>query len=198
MSQSRYESFIDILKQEKSALWIFLLYTVLITILWHLFDLKTWVLELQNTVWPWYMGLSFSFLYVIRGFFYFPSLYFIIVASLLFSFPFGALYYLIGVYTSAFLSYQIGHHVRKGEHFPKLLEFVEQPLIAKKIKKNGLKAVFWFHLTGISLDIPNYLSGYLHLPRLKFMTVIIVANALTSALYFTLFYLGVFNLMEWL
>lgn len=198
MKKTQYTSFTDLIKQESKALWVFVFYTILLLALWHYFDLKHWLLNLQNLDWPWYVGPGFAWLYVLRGFFYFPSLYFIIAASLLFPFPFSALYYLAGVYSSAALSYSIGHHVRKGAHFSKLLQFVERPEISHKIRTDGLRAVWWFHLTGISLDIPNYLSGYLRLPFAKFMCTIIIANLITTALYFTLFLTGLFNLQQYL
>lgn len=198
MKQVRYESFIDILKQEKSALWVFVAYTLLLTLLWNFFDLKHWILNLQGMDWPWYVGPGFALLYIFRGFFYFPSLYFIIAASLLFPFPFSAIYYLAGVYSSAILSYHIGWYVRKKEHFPALLSFVEQSDIKMRIKKRGLKAILFFHLTGISLDIPNYLSGYLKVPFPLFFAIVIGANIITAALYFTLFHTGVINIVTWL
>lgn len=48
MSHSSYDSFVDIIKQERKAFWIFLGYTLLIILLWDLIDLKAWVLHLQS------------------------------------------------------------------------------------------------------------------------------------------------------
>ena len=198
MAHTKYESFKDILKQESKALWIFVFYTLFLIILWQFFDLKHWLLNLQNMDWPWYIGPGFALLYIVRGFFYFPSLYFIIAASLLFPFPFSALYYLAGVYGSAALSYQIGHYVRRKQHFPRFLSCVEQNEIKARIKKQGLRAILFFHITGISLDIPNYLAGYLKMPFIKFFIIVVFTNALTAALYFTLFHTGILNIMQWL
>lgn len=71
MSHSSYDSFVDIIKQERKAFWIFLGYTLLIILLWDLIDLKAWVLHLQSQHWPWYLGFFFSGLYIVRGFFLF-------------------------------------------------------------------------------------------------------------------------------
>jgi|GEM_PF-5783809 len=152
MAHTKYESFKDILKQESKALWIFVFYTLFLIILWQFFDLKHWLLNLQNMDWPWYIGPGFALLYIVRGFFYFPS----------------------------------------------LLSCVEQNEIKARIKKQGLRAILFFHITGISLDIPNYLAGYLKMPFIKFFIIVVFTNALTAALYFTLFHTGILNIMQWL
>lgn len=198
MSPTKYESFKDLLAQEKSALWVFVVYTVVLTVLWNVLDLGDWILNLQGMDWAWWVGPGFALLYVIRGFFYFPSLYFIIAASLLFPFPFSVLYYLAGVFASAILSYHIGLYLREQDHFPKLLSFVEKPDIQARIKNQGLKGIFFLHVTGISLDIPNYFSGYLRISFCKFFLTILAANLITTTIYFTLFHTGVVNIVTWL
>lgn len=193
-----YTSFKDLIEQEKSALWVFVAYTVILITFWNVLDLGPWILNLQGMDWPWWVGPGFALAYVVRGFFYFPSLYFIIASSLLFPFPFSLIYYLSGVFVSASLSYHIGAYLRGKDHFPKLLSFVQQPDIEHRIKTQGLKGVFFLHVTGISLDIPNYFSGYLRIPFTKFLGVIIAANLITAFIYFTLFHTGVVNIVAWL
>jgi len=191
-------TFTDILKQEQSALWVFVAYTIVLITFWNVLDLGNWILNLQGMDWPWYVGPAFVLVYLIRGFLYFPSLYFIITASLLFPFPFSVIYYLAGVFGSAVLSYYIGMYVRDKDHFPKLLSFVEKPDIQQRIKDQGLKGIFFLTVTGISLDIPNYFSGYLKIPFTKFFLTILAANIITTTIYFTLFHMGALNILEWL
>ena len=49
---------------------------------------------------------------------------------------------------------------------------------------------FYFHITGLSLDLPNYISGYLKLPFIPFMVVVFLSNLITTVAYFVLFYHG--------
>lgn len=189
---------LEAIQQERKVFFIFVIYSVGIILLWNILDLDDVVVKLQTLELSlWYAAL-FSLAYIVRGFFYFPSLYFIIAASLLFPFPVSIIAYLAGVFASATLSYTIGHLLQKHGAFPKFNRFVHQDDIKTKIEKYGVRSVFIFHATGISLDIPNYLSGYLEIPFSRFFATIVAANLITACIYFGLFYFGIIDVLEWL
>lgn len=178
-------------------LLVFIIYTIGFVALWRIVDLGSIILNFQDMELPIYYAALFSLLYVIRGFFYIPSLYFIIVASLLFPFPVSVISYLGGVAASTCLSYSIGHVVRTKNYFPYFRRFVERKDIQEKIERQGLYGLFLLQVVGF-IDIPNYLSGYLRLPFVKFFTIVMIANTLTAGLYFILFAYGIIDVIAWL
>ena len=120
--------------------------------------------------------------YVLRGFTYFPTLYFIIAAFLIMHPVVAFIAHLIAIVCSASLSHYIGIHLQ--DSFRRLRSFVDSKDIQEKIQKHGIKSIFFFHITGISLDIPNYLSGYLRIPYKSFMLTVILANIRTTTAFY--------------
>lgn len=183
-------------KQPFSKLFlVFVAYTAIFVCLWRIFDFGDLILRFQSMeISHWYAAL-FSVAYVIRGFFYIPSLYFIVIASLLFPFPVSLIAYMSGVLASASLSYTIGYLLRTKELFPRFQKFVSREDIRERIERQGLYGVFLLHVIGF-LDIPNYLSGYLKVPLRSFLVVVLLANTLTAGAFFILFAFGLIDVIE--
>ena len=172
----------------------FIIYTVIVFILSKLLptDLlidKIKTSDLSSTI----IGLSFVMAYIIRGFFLFPTLFFLITISLLLNPVVAIFYYLLGIVLSGTLSYHIGKFTYEKNLFPKISKKINKNKQTKdKIRRQGLKGVFLFHVTGIALDVPNYFSGYFNLKFPKFILVIILANTITVFLY----YVFIFNFIN--
>ncbi len=173
---------------------VFFVYTVGLWFLLGQLELKDYLLGVSPDLPLWY-GFLFVLAYVARGFFYFPSLYFLVAASLFFPFPESFVFYMLGVMLSGILSFQIGKALRANNFWPSLQKRIQKDDVEQKIEKNGFKAVFIFHVTGISLDLPNYLSGYLKLNFQKFLWTIFWANLITTSLYFVLFWMFDFRVL---
>lgn len=176
---------LEIIRQEKKFLGIFLFYTLCVSVLLYFYPLQETLLKVQT--FGEYAALLFVLLYVVRGFFYFPTLYFLVASGILFTPYLGFTLYLSSILLSATLSYVIGKYLHNSNKFPRFKQRIQEPEIKGKISKQGLKGVFFFHITGISLDIPNYLSGYVGLPYGKFMASVFSANVLTASAYYVLF-----------
>lgn len=134
------------------------------------------------------MGIVFVLIYLIRGFFYFPSFYFLVTLSLIAPLPYTFCIYILSLMLSGILSYKIGLLLRNKNFLPRIKKIIADEKRSKKIRENGLKAVFISHVTGVSLDIPNYISGYLKLSFKNFLVTIFAANFITTVLYFLIVY----------
>jgi uncharacterized membrane protein YdjX (TVP38/TMEM64 family) len=170
------------LQREKKFLLVFLAYTGLVFLVTRKIEPAAMVAFVGRTGW---LGpLLFIALYVVRGFFYFPTLYFIIVAGIVFPLPQGMIYYLTGIVASATLSHWIGRRMRAHGIFPRLKARIEEE--EARTHYNHW-VVFLLHVTGVSLDLPNYASGYLRMNFPRFLLTVIAANLITASIYFTLF-----------
>jgi len=126
---------------------------------------------------------------MIRGFFYFPGLYFLLASLLLFEPIQGFVTYIMGITASATLSFFIGRLLHTKNILASLKKRIQDPEIKKKITTLGYKGVFLFHITGVSFDIPNYLSGYLQLNYAKFSITTLIANGVTTAGFYIVSYI---------
>jgi len=167
------------LQREKRFLLIFLVYTSLVFLITRKIEPATMVAVVGK--FGWFGPLLFVVLYLIRGFFYFPTLYFIIVAGIVFPMPQAMIYYLVGILCSATLSHWIGRRMRDHGIFPRLKARIEEE--QARTHYNDW-VVFVLHVTGISLDLPNYASGYLRMKFPRFLLTVLAANLITSTVYF--------------
>lgn len=175
-----------IIKNERKVLFIFFLYTVLVAVAGYFLPIQSYIVSIQN--YGHYASIFFILAYIVRGFFYFPSVYFLIASSLIFPFPYGVVYYLLAALLSATLSHYIGVYLHKKSVFPSLKKkLAEDASIKKRIQQYGNYGVFFFHVTGISFDIPNFLSGYLGMYVIPFLIAVFFANVITVALYYTVY-----------
>lgn len=188
MVKAKIQKFHFVWKDLKRFGLIFIIYSLLLWGVLRLLPVKEWLLT-TDTMLPWWCGGLFILAYIIRGFFYFPTLYFLIAASLIFPILPAFAFYMIAIMSSGLLSYQIGLTLREKKIWPGLQKKLEHSDIDEEIQAHGFKAVFIFHATGISLDLPNYFSGYLKLNRVRFLWTIFWANLITGGLYFVVIYI---------
>ncbi len=176
-------------KSEFTVLFIFLFYTSLIFVLLKLLPIKEYILMINEYHYNlWYIGFVFMILYIVRGFFYFPSFYFLVTLSLVTPILYAFAFYMVSLMISGVISYRVGLALRKRNFLPRIKKIIKDEKRNKKIKEHGLKAVFISHVTGVSLDIPNYISGYLKLSFKNFLLTIFAANFITTVLYFIILY----------
>lgn len=178
-------AFVDLVKQEKKFIGIFLFYTLCVSVLLHFYPLQGIIQQVERL--GRFSAIAFVFLYIVRGFLYFPTLYFLVAAGILFAPWPGFGIYMSAILLSATLSYTIGKALHDSDRFPRFKKRIQEPEIEQKIHERGLTGVFLLHVTGISLDIPNYLSGYVGLSFVRFIGTVLVANLITAGAYYLFF-----------
>lgn len=168
-------------------LGIFAVYILLAVIASHFLPLKELILKVRGFgLWAPFL---FVLLYLLRGFFYFPSLIFLIASFYLFSPTVGLGTYLVSVMASAALSFFIGRRFYERPFFQGLKKKISDPKIQERLETRGVFGVFFLHLIGF-LDASNYLSGWLRIPFAKFYAAVFAANGITTGA----FYLAVLHL----
>ena len=135
-----------------------------------------------------YGPILFIVLYIIRGFFNFPTAVFLIVSSLLFPLPWALIYYGIAIALSITTSYCVGRVLRAhAQWLPKFSNKINHEHLEQKLKIYGYFGLFLLDLTGITFDLPNYAGGYFKLPFWKLFLTTFLSNAVTTLLYYMLF-----------
>jgi uncharacterized membrane protein YdjX (TVP38/TMEM64 family) len=173
---------LDFIKEHWKYELIFIFYIIILGIILQFFDVQGWLesIAMFGRLAP----FVFVGLYVIRGFIYIPSLYFLVASSIIFSPKMGFTTYLVSIVVSATLSYNIGHWVHKNELFASTKKKFMQKNIKAKMEKKKYWAIFISHITGASLDIPNYMAGFLNMNYFKFLYIIFIANLITTSIYY--------------
>lgn len=162
-------------------LGIFAVYLLLASIAAHFLPVKEMILKIRAFgLWA---PVLFVGLYLVRGFFYFPSLVFLIASFLLFSPVVGLATYLVSVLASAALSFLVGWRFYERPFFQGLKKKISDPKIRERLEKSGAFGVFSLHLIGF-LDASNYLSGWLRLPFGKFYAAVFLANGITTGAFY--------------
>jgi uncharacterized membrane protein YdjX (TVP38/TMEM64 family) len=156
-----------------------------IAVFLHFYPLQDLILQIQRL--GVFSIIAFVAAYIVRGFLYFPTLYFLVASGIVFPPYLGICVYLSGILLSATLSYWIGTYLHDTNRFPKFKKKIQEPEIKARICERGINGVFFFHITGISLDIPNYLSGYVGLAYRNFLATVLAANLITATSYYLIF-----------
>jgi uncharacterized membrane protein YdjX (TVP38/TMEM64 family) len=173
---------IDFIKEHWKYELVFIVYIILLGIILQFFDVQGWLesIAMLGVIAP----FVFIGLYIIRGFFYIPSLYFLIASSIIFSPKIGFITYIVSVLISATISFSIGHWAHRNEFFASAKKRFIRDKVKAKIEKKGYWAIFISHATGASLDIPNYTAGFLHMKYFKFIYIVFIANLITTSVYY--------------
>ncbi|MBL8995136.1 MAG: TVP38/TMEM64 family protein [Spirochaetia bacterium] len=168
-------------------LGIFAIYLLIASLAAHFLPVRDMILKIRSFgLWAPFLFVA---LYLLRGFFYFPSLVFLVASFLLFSPLTGLTTYLLSVMASAALSFFIGRRFYERPFFQGLKKKISDPKIQERLSRRGALGVFSLHLIGF-LDASNYLAGWLRLPFAGFYASVFLANSLTTGA----FYLAVLHL----
>jgi uncharacterized membrane protein YdjX (TVP38/TMEM64 family) len=161
---------------------IFLCYLVAVAVVNHFWHWQNELLKLK--AYHYWAPILFVLFYVLRGFFYFPSLVFLFLGAALFPFVEAVLVYLGATLLSGLLSYWIGAVLSSTSFFQMLKKKIASESVEMKIKKEGAWGVFFLHLIGF-LDAANYLAGFFKVSFLRFLVAFLSADVITTVVFYS-------------
>jgi len=173
---------INPLKSEGKCLLILISYLLIIGLLARQLPIQNWADELQNTG---FIFISlYWFIFIIRGFFLFPPLYFLLALMVIYNLWETVWIFLFGIFLSATVSFLIGYKSQDHSFFNHITSKADKSPLLKKMKSHGYKSVFIINLLGLSFDIPNYIAGSFRLRYSLHIALVMLAELITT-LFFT-------------
>ncbi len=169
------------LKSEGNFLFILISYLVVIGLLAKQLPIEEWARQIENT--GWIFMLSYWIIFIIRGFFLFPPVYFLLGLMVIYDVWDTIWIFMVGMWLSATVSFLIGRFGASHRFFQAIRTKSESSIILSKLKESGYKAIFMINLLGLSFDIPNYLAGYFRLKYSIYIVLLLSADLITTVLF---------------
>lgn len=175
-----------ILRSEGKLIAVVLVYLLAIGLVAKSLPLEEWIGQIHNTGF-WFLIL-YWLIFVFRGFFLFPPVYFLLGVILIFDFWEAIGVFLIGILLSATCSYLVGRWFCSSRIFHRIQQRSEKSFILQKMKTHGYRTIFLINIMGINFDIPNHLAGYFRLKYVLFLPLILLTNTFTTLIFATIIY----------